>query len=99
MDEYEALAASRGCTLVPVHATCGTAENLRRLTSSERGMHGKLTDAELVVQIRESEVIYQWPAENPFHLELDLTELDAEAAARKIYQHILDVCPELKSIQ
>ncbi|CAG9986693.1 unnamed protein product [Clonostachys byssicola] len=94
MGEYRAMAARRGCTFVPITLTCSKEENLRRLVSSERSAHGKLTDTELVARLRDNAVTHQSPGD-PFQLELDLTELDAEAAARMVHQHILDVCVEL----
>ncbi|KAF4505962.1 hypothetical protein G6O67_006094 [Ophiocordyceps sinensis] len=96
MAEYRAMAARRGCTFVPVTVTCGKEENLRRLASSERSLHGKLTDAELVAHICDNAVIHQSPGD-PFQMELDLTELDAHVAARMVYEHVLDVCAELSS--
>lgn len=95
MVEYRDMAARRGCIFVPVTVTCGSEENMRRLAAPERALHGKLTDAELVAHIRGSEVVYQ--STSPFRMELDLTELDAQAAARMIYRHVLDVCVELDS--
>ncbi|KAI8721627.1 hypothetical protein NCS52_00304600 [Fusarium sp. LHS14.1] len=96
MAEYRAMAARRGCTFVPVTLTCGKEENLRRLTSSERALRGKLTDAELVSHIRDNAVVHQ-SLKDPFQVELDLTELDADAAARMILEHVLKVCVKLSS--
>ncbi|RSM07915.1 hypothetical protein CDV31_008407 [Fusarium ambrosium] len=96
MAEYRAMATRRGCTFVTITVTCSKEENLRRLASSERSLHGKLMDAELVAHIRDNDVIHQSP-EDPFQMELDLTELDADVAARMIHEHVLEVCVELRS--
>lgn len=97
MQEYATMAARRGCALIPVNATCSEDENMRRLVSVERAQHGKLVDKEIVAHIRNGPAIHQWP-ENPYNLELDLTELDIEAAARVLQMHVLKVCPELRSL-
>ncbi|CAI6092900.1 unnamed protein product [Clonostachys chloroleuca] len=94
MGEYRAMAARRGCTFVSITFTCSKEENLRRLVSSERSVHGKLTDSELAARLRNNAVTHQSPGD-PFQLELDLTELDADAAARMVHQHTLEVCVEL----
>ncbi|KAF4963765.1 hypothetical protein FSARC_8248 [Fusarium sarcochroum] len=96
MAEYHAMVARRGCIFIPVTVTCGKEENLRRLASSERSLNGKLTDAELVTQFRDNSVIYQ-SSKEPFQMELDLTELDADTAAGIIHQHVLEVWAELSS--
>jgi hypothetical protein len=96
MAEYRAMAARRSCTFVPITVTCSKEENLRRLASSERSLQGKLMDAELVAHIRDNGVIHQSPGD-PFQMELDLTEMDADVAARRIHQHVLEVCVELSS--
>ncbi|KAM0495614.1 hypothetical protein ACHAP8_007880 [Fusarium lateritium] len=94
MAEYCAMAARRGCTFVPVTVTCTKEENLRRLVSSERALHGKLTDVDLVARIRDNSVVYQWPG-NSNHLELDLTGLDADTSAGIIFRHLMMVCKDL----
>ncbi|KAM0555110.1 hypothetical protein ACHAPJ_006461 [Fusarium lateritium] len=96
MAEYHAMAARRACTFVSITVTCDKEENLRRLTSSERSLHGKLIDVELVTHIRDNSTIYQSPKYH-FPMELDLTELDVDTAARMIHQHVLEVCAELSS--
>ncbi|KAF4998672.1 hypothetical protein FGRMN_2998 [Fusarium graminum] len=93
MDEYRAMASWRGCAFVPITVTCSMEENLRRLVSTERMQHGKLTDAELVAHIRGSIIIFQSP-EDHRGMELDLTELDADTAATMIYEHIAKVCKD-----
>jgi hypothetical protein len=92
--EYCSMAMRRSCALVPIILTCSKEENLRRLGTTERSMHGKLTDLELVSYIRDNDEVYRFP-DGPLQMELDVTNLDADAAARLIYKHFLDVCVEL----
>ncbi|KAF5667625.1 aaa atpase family [Fusarium heterosporum] len=88
------MAARRGCTFVPITVNCTKEENLRRLVSSERDLHGKLTDADLVARIRDNSVVHQWP-NNSIHLELDLTRLDADTSAGITFKHLMKVCKKL----
>lgn len=94
--EYRSMAMRRNCSLVTVILTCSKKENLRRLGTTERSIHGKLTDSKLVSYIRDNEEVHQLP-DNRLEMELDVTTLDADAAARLIYAHILDVCVEFNS--
>jgi hypothetical protein len=94
MEEYKDMARRRGCVIVPVTLTCEEGENLRRLVSEERETHGKIVDVKLATHFRKIEEIYEW-SDNPFHLELDVTELEAEAAAEVLRKHILKVFSEL----
>ncbi|KAF5658764.1 aaa atpase family [Fusarium circinatum] len=96
MAEYCNMAARRGCTVLPITVTCSKEENLRRLSSSERVLHEKLTDTALVAYLRDNAVTYQW-SDDPLHMEIDVTELEADAVARIIYEHTLKVCKELHS--
>lgn len=80
MIEYRSLVAHRNCALVPIILTCSKEENLKRLGTTERSVHGKLTDLELLPSIWDSEVIYQWP-DDPLQMKLDHIELDADEAA------------------
>ncbi|KAH7196388.1 uncharacterized protein B0J16DRAFT_325905 [Fusarium flagelliforme] len=95
--EYRNMTARRGCTFVPVTVTCNEEENLRRLASIERVVHGKLTDATVVAHLRENAVVHQWPKEDPCHMELDITKLNADEAAHAIFEHVLAVCKELSN--
>jgi ABC-type oligopeptide transport system ATPase subunit len=90
MAEYRDMAARRGCAFIPIVVTCSKEENLRRLASLERSQHEKLTDIELAARIRDNSVIHQSP-DDRFRMELDLTELGADAAASMIHGHILEV--------
>ncbi|KAF4439260.1 aaa atpase family protein [Fusarium austroafricanum] len=91
MAEYRAMAARRGCTFVPVTLICSKEENLHRLVSPERSIHGKLTDMDLVTHIRDNSVVHQSPTDG-FRMELDLTDLQPDMAAHMIYEHVLKVC-------
>ncbi|EKJ67522.1 hypothetical protein FPSE_12337 [Fusarium pseudograminearum CS3096] len=93
--EYLDMAARRHCSSVPITITCSEEENLRRLSSSERIRHGKLTDMEVVAHLRDNALIYQWPNDDPLHMELDITELKVDEAAHLILKHVLGVCKEL----
>ncbi|RGP79773.1 aaa atpase family [Fusarium longipes] len=95
--EYCNMTERRGCTFVPVTVTCNKEENLRRLASTERTVHGKLTDATLVAHLRENAVVYQWSKDDPYHMELDITELNVDEAAHAIFEHVLAVCKELSN--
>ncbi|KAG5659852.1 hypothetical protein KAF25_002411 [Fusarium avenaceum] len=88
MAEYRAMAARRGSAVIPIVVTCSKEENLRRLTSMERSQHEKLTNVELVARIRENSAIRQSP-DDFFRMELDVTELDEDAAAHMMHRHIL----------
>ena len=91
MAEYRSMATRRHCTFVPIILTCSKEENLKRLGNTERSLHGKLTDSELVSYIRDTDDVHRLADE----MTLDVTTLDANAAARLIYTHIVDVCAEL----
>jgi hypothetical protein len=92
--EYRSMAMQRSCTLIPVILTCSKDENLRRLGTTERSTHGKLTDSELVSYIRNNSQVHRFP-DDPLEMRLDVTTLDADVAARLIYTHVLDICVEL----
>lgn len=64
------------------------------LGNPSAGWFSKLTDLELVIDILENHTIHQWRDE-PQHLELDITSLDADEAARQICTQILDACRDL----
>lgn len=91
MAEYVGMAARRKCHLVPVILSCSKEENLKRLGTTERSMHGKLTDDEVVSGIRTRQEVHRWP-DSPLQMELDITELDADMAARLIYEHVVRLC-------
>jgi hypothetical protein len=96
MSEYREMVERRGCGFVPIILTCSKEENLRRLSSMERARHGKLTDTELGVYLRDSSKVYHGHEHDPYHMELDITDLEADAAAQLICAHVLGVCRTLR---
>lgn len=50
--EYLATAEARRAVLVPILLFCDERTNMQRLVSSDRELHSKLTDVELVTQFR-----------------------------------------------
>ncbi|KAK8022401.1 hypothetical protein PG993_013168 [Apiospora rasikravindrae] len=98
--EYVAAARFRGCDLVSVVLSCeDEAEHLARVGAADRvARGGKLTDARFAQGLREKKRIYRY---NNFaaaggSLEVDVSDISPEEAAKRIFRHVLDVCPELK---
>jgi len=88
--DYEAQAKASGVPFVSIVLSCDEGEHLRRATSPSRfggsGVPGKLTDVEVLKRIRSKEVFR-------FHCEyeladLDVTELTAAQAAKKVKQYV-----------
>lgn len=92
--DYRSMTMRRNCTLVAVILTCSKEENLKCLGSTEGSIHGKLTDSQLLSYIRDNDELHRL-LDDPLEMELDVTTLDADAAARLMYTHLLDVCVEL----
>ena len=90
-NEYAEVANQRGCAFVPIILSCSLEENRRRITSAGRldadGRAGKLTDPEHLVAMRGRGEIRQFQ-DNPHFLNLDVTALDAQAAAQNIVDHL-----------
>jgi hypothetical protein len=99
--EYLAMAQARASKMMPIIITCEERENLQRLTTTERGIHGKLVDVDLVRTIRQSEKgVFRFEGEEATKLrqiEIDVTDLAVEEAAAVILKHVLKVCPELNA--
>lgn len=89
--EYECAAKRRNCAFIPVILSCAKEENLRRLTSEERTLHGKLTACALVSQMHDRDEVHRF-AKHPFQLDLDITNLEPDLAADLICRHILGIC-------
>ncbi|RDW63725.1 hypothetical protein BP6252_11270 [Coleophoma cylindrospora] len=89
-DEYTAAATARGCIFVPVVMTCGLDENMERLVSYERAEHKKLTNVELARKFRTQEDVYRFE-DQPALLEIDVTELEPEVVANRIFEHVLEL--------
>jgi len=93
--EVEVAANERGGAFVPILLKCEERVNLERLVSKDRAKHGKLTDVALVRTFREKVEIYTFEkAENA--LELDVTDMTAEEAARRVLKHLVAIYPGLK---
>ena len=87
--EYRDAAAAAGRPFVPVYLRLSREENIRRIASSSRTESGtgKLVDAEVLLLIRDSCDLFEFSDVEA--LRLDVTEIDAEEAARRINQYIL----------
>jgi predicted kinase len=77
-----AMASKRGSQLYSVVLDCSLDENIRRLQSAERGVHLKLTDPVQLATMRREKVLMSEPGDH--HLQFDVTDLKAAAAADKI---------------
>lgn len=98
--EFETTAIARSCILIPIILTCEEAENVRRLSVSERIALHKLTDKDLLLYFRrrqDAPAIYLFGSQKA-RLELDVTGLTAEEAAGRIYTHILQFMPEMGQV-
>lgn len=96
MGEYESAARDRRCTFVPIILSCAKDENLKRLESKERWLHGKLTDTALVSYILDNEGVHKFK-DHPLQMELDVTHIEPMTAARLLYNHVLKVCIDLNA--
>lgn len=86
--EYQAAASARGSRFISIILTCQVDENLNRITGPGRGgeLNTKLTDIDILCQIRETEGIFRFRDEE--EKELDVTNLTASEAARRIFDHV-----------
>jgi broad-specificity NMP kinase len=93
--EYLDMAQARNSRMVPIILTCKEEEHFKRLTSTDRGVHGKLVNLEIVRAIRQSKSgVFRFQGEEALRLgqiEIDVTKLTAEEAAAAILEHVLDV--------
>jgi len=89
--EYRDAAATAGRPFIPVYLRLSREENARRIASSSRSMSGtgKLVDASVLLSIRDSCDLFKFGDVEGLHL--DVTEIDAEEAARRIYRHVTSV--------
>jgi hypothetical protein len=92
--EYLATAEARRAVLVPILLFCDEKTNMQRLVSSDRELHSKLTDVELVTHFRREGDVHRFTG-HPNYLELDVSNFTPEEAAKRICEHIIGVCPEL----
>ncbi|KAI9833219.1 MAG: hypothetical protein M1826_000132 [Phylliscum demangeonii] len=91
--EYAAAALARGSLFVPVVLTCQEATHLERVVAPDRADHHKLTDVDLVRRLRRESVVHRFVG-HPAALEMDVTELTAQDAARRIRDHLMELCSE-----
>ncbi|KAM6480854.1 hypothetical protein HDV62DRAFT_365804 [Trichoderma sp. SZMC 28011] len=91
--EYVECAKTRGCDFIPIMLSCDEETNLTRLVEDGRAGHGKLVDVDLVKRFRASQ-LYEFD-DHPALLRLDVSELSADDAARRITDHLLKMSPEL----
>ncbi|KAJ5174929.1 uncharacterized protein N7482_000806 [Penicillium canariense] len=92
--EYLATAEVRRAAFIPIMLFCDEKTNMQRLVSSDRELHSKLTDVELVSKFRLEEDVHRFTG-HPNYSELDVSNLTPEEAARQIYEHLKHICPEL----
>lgn len=90
VSEYESAAKLRSCAFIPVILSCTKKENLSRLTSQERELHGKLTDHAVMSRIRDHDEVHRFE-NHPFQLDLEITNVEPDVAADLIYNHIMKI--------
>lgn len=86
--DFKLAAEQGGATFIPVALSCDLEENVRR-TVTRAGVNPKttkLTNPDLVCQVRQEEVMYQFGGRE--ELQLDITHLSASEAAQKVSQHL-----------
>lgn len=89
--DYHDAAATRGSPFISVILSCDLGENLKRAAGGDRGngSNTKLTDLDVLRDIRDKEDILHLKDENG--LDLDITNLSHGDAAGVIYQHVVKV--------
>jgi hypothetical protein len=81
--DYAAAATARGSPFVSIILTCDVDENITRLTNPSRsGPKTKLTDVDILREIRETEDIMRFGGE--LELEIDVTTKEPSAVAEEI---------------
>lgn len=90
VSEYESAAKLRNCAFIPVILSCTKKENLSRLTSQERELHGKLTDRAVMSRIRDHDEVHRFE-NHSFQLDLEITNVEPDVAADLIYNHIMKI--------
>lgn len=81
-NDYATLAADRGARFVAVVLDCSMEENLKRLTRAGRSKAHKLTDPDVLMDLRSRHVLLKGKCDQL--IELDVTALSADEAAREI---------------
>ncbi|KAJ5778528.1 hypothetical protein N7520_001774 [Penicillium odoratum] len=90
--EYLATSELRRAAFIPIILFCDEETNMQRIISSDRELHSKLTDVKLVRKFRLEEDVHRFIG-HPNYLELDVSTLTPEEAARQICEHLKHVCP------
>jgi hypothetical protein len=85
-DEYRALARARLARLVAVVLDCDPEENVRRLIEAGRAEQHKLTQVDVLRDLRNRYVLLR--PDGVEKVELDVTRLSAEAAASAIMEQL-----------
>lgn len=93
--EYLAAAQNRGCELISIVLSCDMDTNVERLIADERRAHGKIVNVELLKKFREGVMIHRFEELGDKRLELDVSTLSAEEAAKQILEHVVKSCPEV----
>ncbi|KAL8722297.1 MAG: hypothetical protein Q9225_001202 [Loekoesia sp. 1 TL-2023] len=83
--DYIHAAQTRGSLLISVILTCDGDENVRRMTSKQRGKT-KLNDVSILLDIRRDEDLYRFGGKA--ELELDVSQLSVASAAQTIAEFI-----------
>ena len=91
-DDYRTLASKRGARLVSVVLACDLDENIRRLTSAGRSDLYKLTKPEVLTRMRADYRLLR--PEGIDCIEIDVTDLSAEAATMTIETALPPPIPE-----
>ncbi|MGF6172558.1 AAA family ATPase [Ensifer sp. 4252] len=86
-DDYAALAADRRARLVAVVLDCSVEENLKRLTRAGRSRAYKLTDPQVLIDLRSRHVLLKGKCDQL--IELDVSSLGADEAASEIPARIV----------
>ena len=93
-EEYRDAAAAAGRPFVPVYLRLSRGENVRRIASTSRVTSGtgKLVDPSILMSIRDGCDLFEFS--DVEGLRLDVTEIDAEESARRIFRHVRRFCQE-----
>ncbi|MGH6805233.1 MAG: AAA family ATPase [Ensifer adhaerens] len=81
-EDYATLAADRGARFVAIVLDCAIEENLKRLTRAGRSKAHKLTDPQVLIDLRSRHVLLRGKCDQL--IELDVTNLGADEAASEI---------------
>lgn len=88
------MAEARCADFILIMLFCNEQTNMQDLVFSERELHSKLMDVELMNNSCLEGDVYRFKG-HPNYLELDVSDLSPEEAARQICEHLRVGCPEL----